>query len=276
MADDVDLPGFVANPFAYMARASAFVLSSAFEGLPGALIQAMACGCPVVSTDCPSGPAEILDGGRFGALVPVGDDACDGGGDRDHARSSDRRGNAARTRGDVQRRSRRRSLPRPDVRSRLGCLRATGNASKERHSLMCGIAGFRSIGAPLAPDSLRRITQAMTATLAHRGPDDADLWIDAEAGMALGHRRLSIIDLSAAGRQPMVSACGRFVITYNGEIYNFRELRAELEQHGHAFRGHSDTEVLLAALAEWGVADALGRAERHVRLRALGPRAARA
>jgi glycosyltransferase involved in cell wall biosynthesis len=74
VADDVDVAGFVANPFAYMARASVFVLSSAFEGLPGALIQAMACGCPVVSTDCPSGPAEILDGGRFGALVPVGDD----------------------------------------------------------------------------------------------------------------------------------------------------------------------------------------------------------
>jgi glycosyltransferase involved in cell wall biosynthesis len=76
VADDVDLPGFVANPFAYMARASVFVLSSAFEGLPGALIQAMACGCPVVSTDCPSGPAEILDNGRFGALVPVGDDGA--------------------------------------------------------------------------------------------------------------------------------------------------------------------------------------------------------
>jgi glycosyltransferase involved in cell wall biosynthesis len=74
IADSVDLPGFVANPFAYMARAGVFVLSSAFEGLPGALIQAMACGCPVVSTDCPSGPAEILDGGRFGAMVPVGDD----------------------------------------------------------------------------------------------------------------------------------------------------------------------------------------------------------
>jgi glycosyltransferase involved in cell wall biosynthesis len=74
VADDVDLPGFVANPFAYMARASAFVLSSLYEGLPGVLIQAMACGCPVVSTDCPSGPAEILDGGRFGSLVPVGDE----------------------------------------------------------------------------------------------------------------------------------------------------------------------------------------------------------
>jgi glycosyltransferase involved in cell wall biosynthesis len=74
VAADVDLPGFVANPFAYMSRAGAFVLSSAYEGLPGVMIQALACGCPVVSTDCPSGPAEILDGGRFGALVPVGDD----------------------------------------------------------------------------------------------------------------------------------------------------------------------------------------------------------
>ena len=124
---------------------------------------------------------------------------------------------------------------------------------------MCGIAGFRSIGAQLAADSLQRITQAMTTTLAHRGPDDADLWIDPEAGVALGHRRLSIIDLSAAGRQPMASACGRYVITYNGEVYNFRELRAELEQHGCTFRGHSDTEVLLAALAQWGVAEALVR-----------------
>ncbi|MGH6914907.1 MAG: glycosyltransferase, partial [Geminicoccales bacterium] len=74
VAPDVDLPGFVANPFAYMARASVFVLSSVHEGLPGVLIQALACGCPVVSTDCPSGPAEILDGGQFGPLVPVGDE----------------------------------------------------------------------------------------------------------------------------------------------------------------------------------------------------------
>jgi glycosyltransferase involved in cell wall biosynthesis len=76
VAADTDLPGFVANPFAYMARAATFVLSSLYEGLPGVLIQALACGCPVVSTDCPSGPSEILDGGRFGALVPVGDDTA--------------------------------------------------------------------------------------------------------------------------------------------------------------------------------------------------------
>jgi glycosyltransferase involved in cell wall biosynthesis len=76
VAEDVTLPGFVDNPFAYMARASVFVLSSAWEGLPGVLIQALACGCPVVSTDCPSGPPEILANGRFGPLVPAGDDAA--------------------------------------------------------------------------------------------------------------------------------------------------------------------------------------------------------
>jgi glycosyltransferase involved in cell wall biosynthesis len=76
VADYLDLPGFVSNPFAYMARAAAFVLSSRHEGLPGVLIQALACGCPAVSTDCPHGPSEILDGGRYGALVPVGDPAA--------------------------------------------------------------------------------------------------------------------------------------------------------------------------------------------------------
>jgi glycosyltransferase involved in cell wall biosynthesis len=76
LADDVAMLGYADNPFAYMARASVFVLSSLYEGLPGVLIQALACGCPVVSTDCPSGPREILDHGRFGPLVPVGDDAA--------------------------------------------------------------------------------------------------------------------------------------------------------------------------------------------------------
>src|SRR5262247_769286 len=74
IANDVALPGFVANPFAYLARAAVFVLSSAWEGLPSVLIEALACGCPVVSTDCPSGPAEILENGKYGPLVPVGDD----------------------------------------------------------------------------------------------------------------------------------------------------------------------------------------------------------
>ncbi len=76
VAEDVAMPGFVDNPLAFMARSSVFVLSSLYEGLPGVLIQALACGCPVVSTDCPSGPREILDHGRFGPLVPIGDDTA--------------------------------------------------------------------------------------------------------------------------------------------------------------------------------------------------------
>ena len=93
----------------------------------------------------------------------------------------------------------------------------------------------------------------MTDTLVHRGPDAGDVWLDPEAGLALGHRRLSIIDLSPAGAQPMVSSCGRFVISYNGEVYNADELRPELEAAGRRFRGHSDTEAIVEGAAVWGV-----------------------
>ena len=99
----------------------------------------------------------------------------------------------------------------------------------------------------------------MAALVESRGPDDSGEWTDPDAGMALGHRRLAIIDLSPGGRQPMVSAGGDLVIAYNGEIYNFRELRAELESAGATFRGDSDTEVLLEACAAWGVERAIGR-----------------
>ena len=118
---------------------------------------------------------------------------------------------------------------------------------------MCGISGFLMRDGSLGQESLRSIALHMTDTLEHRGPDDFGVWTDAEVGVALGHRRLSILDLSAAGKQPMLSESGRFVIVYNGEIYNFLELREELGAFGRTFRGHSDTEVLLAAITKWGV-----------------------
>ena len=116
---------------------------------------------------------------------------------------------------------------------------------------MCGITGFWTPSG-LDRDSSEQLRR-MTDALRHRGPDDAGAWLDPSAGVALGHRRLSIIDLSPEGHQPMVSASGRYVIVYNGEIYNFRGLRAEEERAGVRFRGHSDTEVLLAAIERRGV-----------------------
>jgi len=99
----------------------------------------------------------------------------------------------------------------------------------------------------------------MTSKLIHRGPDDAGVWVNHEHGIALGHRRLSIQDLSSSGHQPMESSSGRYIVGYNGEIYNFRDLQTELVRLGYEFRGHSDTEVLLAAVEAWGLADALTR-----------------
>lgn len=99
----------------------------------------------------------------------------------------------------------------------------------------------------------------MADCIAHRGPDDHGLWVDADAGLALTHRRLSIVDLSPAGHQPMISANGRFVIIFNGEIYNFQDLRPELEARGIKFRGHSDTEVMLEAFAAYGIAPTIKR-----------------
>src|SRR4051812_42931956 len=114
---------------------------------------------------------------------------------------------------------------------------------------MCGITGVVSrSGAPVARD----VVAAMTRVIAHRGPDDEGIWVEGPAG--LGNRRLAIIDLSPAGHQPMATADGRLVITYNGELYNYRELRAELERAGHRFRSETDTEVVLQAYREWGPA----------------------
>jgi len=121
---------------------------------------------------------------------------------------------------------------------------------------MCGIAGFISLEHFNKDDLITNVSR-MSLTLKSRGPDDSGVWVDEEAGIALGHRRLSIIDTSSGGHQPMKSLCGRYVISYNGEIYNFESLRQKLENIGHVFRSHSDTEVMLAAITEWGIANAV-------------------
>jgi asparagine synthase (glutamine-hydrolysing) len=126
---------------------------------------------------------------------------------------------------------------------------------------MCGITGFLSRPSEIGPEPRACVT-AMTRTLIHRGPDSEGIWADASAGIALGHRRLSILDLSSSGSQPMVSANGRFVIVFNGEIYNFLHLRKLLETESGAalqFQGHSDTEVMLACFERWGVCNSVSR-----------------
>jgi asparagine synthase (glutamine-hydrolysing) len=118
---------------------------------------------------------------------------------------------------------------------------------------MCGITGFLDTSRSKSSEQLTLTVRRMATSLSHRGPDADGVWVDQNTGVAFGHRRLSIIDLSPMGAQPMHSASGRYVITFNGEIYNFKALRQELEQLGEKFRGRSDTEIMLAAIARWGV-----------------------
>ncbi|GGO09301.1 asparagine synthetase B [Iodidimonas muriae] len=124
---------------------------------------------------------------------------------------------------------------------------------------MCGIAGF--INWQGVPDGGAQILRTMTDAVRHRGPDDEGQWLDAEAGVGLGHRRLSILDLSPAGHQPMISATGRYVLVYNGEIYNHHALRSALGEQGNApaWRGHSDTETLLAVIEAVGAQKAIAQ-----------------
>ena len=136
---------------------------------------------------------------------------------------------------------------------------------------MCGIAGILTTASGVQ-ESLDILASRMALAIQHRGPDDAGAWADAQAGIALGHRRLSIVDLSPAGHQPMHSAGERFVLAFNGEIYNHLDLRAELGAAGAApaWRGHSDTETLLAAFEQWGLEATLQAHGRHVRHCAVG------
>ena len=124
---------------------------------------------------------------------------------------------------------------------------------------MCGIAGFVTGHPQSAALQLSNIAGNMNRSLRHRGPDDDGVWIDTEAGAALVHRRLSIIDLSPTGHQPMISANGRYVLIYNGEVYNYEDIRPSLTAHGIIFRGHSDTEVILESIAAFGLEATLPR-----------------
>jgi len=122
---------------------------------------------------------------------------------------------------------------------------------------MCGIAGFWDLTS--ATSDAEAVLHRMMEAIRHRGPDDSGQWLDPDSGIALGHRRLSILDLSPEGHQPMVSVSGRFILIYNGEIYNFCELRQEEEARGTRFRGHSDTEIMLAVFERYGVVEGTKR-----------------
>ena len=137
----------------------------------------------------------------------------------------------------------------------------TPRGSVERPEVvdLCGIAGFLDANRTATADAAETAARAMTGAVAHRGPDDSGVFVDPDAGIGLGHRRLSIIDLSPLGHQPMHGADGRYVISYNGEVYNFAELRDELVSLGHRFRGGSDTEVMLGAFREFGPERAVTR-----------------
>src|SRR5688572_9329599 len=123
---------------------------------------------------------------------------------------------------------------------------------------MCGIAGFWARERTL--DALAGVVDSMTDALARRGPDDAGRWLDETAGFALGHRRLSVLDTTSAGRQPMASANGRYVISFNGEVFNFASIKEELRRDQalpRVLRSTSDTEILLAAIEAWGLRSAV-------------------
>jgi len=124
---------------------------------------------------------------------------------------------------------------------------------------MCGIAGYFKINNERCKGEIATIANEMADAMIHRGPDNNGVWISEEMELAFAHRRLSIIDLSDNGNQPMYSENKRYVIVYNGEIYNHCELRRELLSCGKVFRGHSDTEVILSGCEEWGIEQTISK-----------------
>ena len=136
---------------------------------------------------------------------------------------------------------------------------------------MCGIAGFLVKNRMNYGGNLSEQATHMSEAIISRGPDDSGVWTDKAAGVALSHARLSIVDLSPAGHQPMESASGRYAIVFNGEIYNHKEIRYNLRDQVSYWRGHSDTETLLNAIEVWGLESTLKRCEGMFALARMGP-----
>ncbi len=227
-------------------------LTSLSEGFPNVVGEAMACGVPVAATAAGEAP-ELLD--RIGAVVPCGDP------ERMAASwqlllelPEDRR----RT---IGAEGRDRILDRYSIDPHGVGLRnpvpvsGIGRVDGNR----CAASPERWNGTPL-PTCGRSSWPPWAARSSQRGPDDEGAWFDAETGIGLAHRRLAVIDVSPEGRQPMASRSGRFVIAYNGEIYNYEALRNDLAGENIPWRGHSDTEVLLEAVEAWSVPEAVRRA----------------
>ena len=248
LGDRFLLTGYRADARRVMSAFDLFTLGSEHEGLPVAVMEALALGLPVVATAV-GGLPEAVDDGVEGRLVPpLRPDLL-----------ADAIIACGRGPGPPGTDVRRRVGPRPGLQRRRRGPSARSHLS--RGDAMCGIAGVLDRTASTPGDELAAAAAAMARTLAYRGPDGEATWVDEASGVALGHRRLAVVDLSEAAAQPMTSACGRYVISFNGEIYNFGPLRQELAAAGHRFRGTGDTETLLAAISAWSYPVALERAE---------------
>ena len=270
MSEGIELAGFRKDVVPFLQGSDVFVFPSApdGEGMPGVLIEAGLCGLPSVATRV-AGASTVLEDGQTGALVDIDDaDAL-----------------ASAVSGLVQDQRRRRSMGYAARRTMHGALcpargcrslgralhphdRGPGHAPTpvgrtrpDAGRLMCGIAGLLDTRQGTAADALHALAQDMASTLVHRGPDDAGTWVDAESGVGLGHRRLEVVGRGSQGQQPMVSPSTRWVVSYNGELYNTPALRAELGGAGLTIRGTSDTEVLVGAFDHWGLEATLERIE---------------